>query len=160
MLDQPTSNTAIDIEILKATEAARNNVSILEVEAQRFEKLISTAKRELLALETSKKDYEHNIEKLKTDRENLTKEIDKNKEVLKSIQSQIATANLDLDAKKTEFSKIEAASEDVCKQLALEGEKLGELKDSLFQKEQNLNASVVDHTKKVDILKKALQDIC
>lgn len=60
MIDQPSS-VPIDAEILKAQEAARNNVTILEAESVRLDRLIGSQKRELIGQEGAKRDIEDQI---------------------------------------------------------------------------------------------------
>ena len=61
MIEQPSSVPTSE-EIQKATEAARNNVTVLEAESVRLDRLIGSQKRELIAQEGAKKDIEDLIE--------------------------------------------------------------------------------------------------
>lgn len=60
MLEQPSSApTNKDVE--KALEAARNNVSVLEAESVRLDRLVTAQKRELISQEGAKRDIEDQI---------------------------------------------------------------------------------------------------
>lgn len=75
MIEQPQGiPTKGDID--KATEVARNNVSILEAEAGRLERLISTQKRELIVQENTKADLELHLNELYLKIESAEVELD------------------------------------------------------------------------------------
>lgn len=74
MLTQPTS-TPISDELVKAMEQARNNVSLLEAESGRFERLILSQKRELVSLNGAIKDTQNNLDGLLAKVSEVVKEI-------------------------------------------------------------------------------------
>lgn len=60
MIAQPSAPPT-NTEIEKALEAARNNVTVLEAEAVRLDRLIGSQKRELIGQEGAKRDIEDQI---------------------------------------------------------------------------------------------------
>lgn len=106
MLNQPTG-LPTKKDIAAATEAARNNVSILEAEYARLDRLILGQKRELVTQENSKQYLEEEIERLSKQKGELAAEIEKEKAQQKEIANQNTTESEHLSKKRKELEAFE-----------------------------------------------------
>lgn len=111
MINSPSTIPLKD-EILLAEEQARNRVSILEAEAGRFERLISTQKRELTTLDGTLNDLKNQIDDITLARINLVKEVadlTKTKTTLQEDIKEIALSNTrtraEIDAQRQEINE-------------------------------------------------------
>lgn len=128
MLAQPTS-VPIKKEVQKALEDARNNVSILEAETARLERLIASQKRELISQEAAKKDMEINLEALSK----------KTTEAQKQIESERASAEFLIGEAQKKHAEVLERERELVKQETDIKARLKELKDAEDDLQKRVN---------------------
>jgi len=101
MLEQPSS-VPTSKEVAKSLEAARNNVSVLEAEAVRLDRLVVSQKRELISQEGAKRDIEDLIAVAEGKLAILDTQIE-------SLEASKTAIEASIEAKKTELDERELA---------------------------------------------------
>lgn len=102
MLEIPTS-TPLPEDVVTAIEAARNRVSLLEAEAGRFERLISSQKRELTTLDGSISDLQAQVELITSMKEAVSKEVTDLENQKASLEKDLKSTNASIKNSKAEI---------------------------------------------------------
>ncbi len=92
MIQQPSAVPTTE-DVQKALEAARNNVTVLEAEAVRLDRLIGSQKRDLIAQEGAKRDLEDLITVAEGKLAILETQIDSSEQSLIEVNKQVDVAS-------------------------------------------------------------------
>lgn len=103
MLNQP-STVPVKEELLAAETAVRNNVSLLEAESIRFERLISSQKRELVTLNGSIDDIKDQTDAITLRRVEIVKEVSDLESKKVALVKDIESLTKIIDATKAEIA--------------------------------------------------------
>lgn len=159
MINSSSPSIPLPEDIINATEAARNNVSILEAESGRFERLISSQKRELVSIEGQKAD--------------LLKQVDDLKASIEVLVEDLSTKNTERTTLLGDISEMEKELQDKRAEFALRSKELDERENDIDKAESKLQEGILRHTSdsikleedkkafnaKVDALNKVLSNI-
>ena len=106
MIDTP-STVPVKAEILAAEEAVRNNVTLLEAESQRLERLISSQKRELISLDGALVDVKDQLDLITSMRISVAKEVVVIEDKKESLTAEVKTLTNIIETTKAEIARRE-----------------------------------------------------
>lgn len=115
MISETSTNIVLPEDVQSAILSARNNVSLLEAEAGRLERLILSQKRELVSLDGALKDIKEQIDVITENRIFVTREVAVLNESKLQLEQKIREIELsntktraEIDAREVEVSKRES----------------------------------------------------
>lgn len=159
MIENSSPNIPLKKEIAEAQEHARNNVSILEAESGRLERLISTQKRELVAQEGAKLDVERALAQVQDNLIDAKEQFDSVEKSRNALLVEIDTKNKEIAQKTKEIDEKEAKLNEKERELTQLSEKLNDKEKALSTEKSQFTAEKESFSKKIIVLNAALKDI-
>lgn len=156
-LSQSGQNVVLPEHVQQAIENARNNVSVLEAESTRLQKLVKEMKDNVEAKHSERVHLEKNIEILKKDLDSIIETTAKRSVELNNIEARIKTASDSLTAM---VEKIDRSNKDFVVKMAsldVRDAALKKSEEEINKRHLDLIAKETDHAAKVEKLKRALE---
>lgn len=158
MIDQPSSAPTSE-EIAKALENARNNVSILEAESVRLDRLIGSQKRELVAQEGAKRDIDDLIVIAEGKLAILDAQIESQEKSLSLLEAEAESKKTELVAREEAVEKTEEVIKQKEADLLSREAILESSEELLIQKEVEFNMVKNRQLEAVEKIKTAIQSL-
>jgi chromosome segregation ATPase len=158
MIAQPSS-VPVKKDVQAALDSARANVSLLEAETARLERIITSQKRDIIVNEGTLKDYDKRIDEATTKATAIATEVVSNERSLETLQALISDKQKSLESMVKGMA--ETAAEMLLKEKAFTAKEtaLAELKKELAKDRKTLEKDRTEFEAKVLRLKDTLKDL-